>query len=90
MGSRPALRQAGRFVSGTKLENCRLFPERLDRTVIISDDLLATRDDIWISDRPADDGGIGQLISYVRSTYDARRVGLNLMWVQARCQLPDG
>ena len=38
----------------------------------------------------ADDGGIGQLISYAWSTYDARRVGLNLMWMQARCQLPEG
>ena len=90
MGSNPTLRQTGRFVSGMKLENCRSFPERRDRTVIISDDLLATRDDIWISDRPADDGGIGQLISYAWSTYDARRAGLNLMWMQARCQLPDG
>ena len=64
MGSNPILRQAGRFVSAMKLENWRFFPERLDRTVIISADLLATRDDIWISDRVADDGGIGQLISY--------------------------
>ena len=90
MGSNPTLRQTGRFVNGMKLENSRLFPERLERTVIISDDLLATRDEIWISDRAAAAAGIGQLISYVWSTYDARRVGLNLMWMQARCQLPEG
>ena len=54
MGSNPTLRQAGCFVSEMKLENWRFFPERLDRTVIISDGLLLTHDEIWISDRAAD------------------------------------
>ncbi len=50
-------RDGDRFLGTMKDGACRVASPRLGRTIIIDDDLVLTRDEIWISDRAVDENG---------------------------------
>jgi hypothetical protein len=50
-------RDGDRFLGEMKEGACRIDSQRLGKTIIIDDDLVLTRDEIWISDRATDSDG---------------------------------
>ena len=50
-------RQANQFLGSMDEGACRIVSQRSGRTIIISDDLVLTEDQIWIRDRAVDEDG---------------------------------
>ena len=50
-------RQGTEFIGATEPDACRVVSQRSGRTLVISDDLKLTANEIWIQDRAVDDEG---------------------------------
>lgn len=46
-----------RFEGSMKPNSCKFFSQRLGKTIIVTDDLLLTKDEIWINDQARDEQG---------------------------------
>ena len=50
-------RDGDKFTGSMKLDACRVVSKRSGKTLIITDDLFLTKDEIWINDQAKDDKG---------------------------------